>query len=403
MESLELLELIKKGKTSLVQFKEATTNINQLAQEFSAMANAEGGLILIGVSDNGEITGLSCEQIHKLNQWISNAASQDVKPPISPLTEIVTVDSRQVLVVTVPLGLSKPYYTNSGIVYVKMGADKRIAPPEEVLRLFQSARRIYADEGLVPGSTLHDVDEQSLKRLLINKFRIKFGNSLEQELMTLPVERLLSEIDKNVDLKKLLQNMKLSEGDTLTLAGLLLIGSTPQRYRPLFSIKCVSFVGNEITGEQFRDKEDLLEGNLLALYSKAMYFVIRNLKHIQVEEGFNSLGQLEIPRGVLEEILVHALVHRDYYINSSIQLFVFDNRVEITSPGRLPNTLDENNVRFYTSIARNPIIYSNSAFAGLPFTGIGSGIPRAINLYPNIEIKNDRTNEKFTVVIPRPK
>src|SRR5690606_40653425 len=114
------------------------------------------------------------------------------------------------------------------------------------------------------------------------------------------------------------------------------------------------------------------------------------------------LGRLEIPGEVLEELIVNALVHRDYFINSSIQIFIFDNRIEIISPGKLPNTLNENNVKFYTSIARNPIIYSNCAFVGLPFTGIGSGIPRAINLSPDIRLINDQANEKFAVVIPRP-
>ena len=145
----------------------------------------------------------------------------------------------------------------------------------------------------------------------------------------------------------------------------------------------------------------MFEGNLTELYRQAIEFAVRNLKYIQVEDGFNTLGRLEIPREVLEELIVNALVHRDYYISSSIQIFVFDNRIEIISPGKLPNTLSENNVKFYTSIARNPIIYSNCAFVGLPFTGIGSGIPRAINLYPNIELINDQANEKFTVIIPR--
>lgn len=402
MEALELLELVQKGESSVVQFKEIINNINQLSQEFSALANTQGGIILIGVSDKGEIKGLSAEQIHKLNQWISNAASQNIKPPISPLTEIVTVGDQNVLVVKIPSGYSKPYYTNEGVAYVKMGADKRIAPPEEILRLFQSAGKIYADEGEISGSTINDMDEKSLKSLIINKFRNKFGNANTDDLLKRPVDQLLSVIDENININQLLQNMKLSEGDTLTLAGLLLIGSNPQKYKPLFSIKCISFVGNEIGGGQFRDKEDLFEGNLSVLYTKAMDFVVRNLKHIQVEDGFNSLGQLEIPREVLEEMIVNALVHRNYYISSSIQIFILDDRIEIISPGKLPNTLNENNVRFYTSIARNPIIYSNCAFAGLPFTGIGSGIPRAINLYPNISLRNDQANEKFAVLIPRP-
>ena len=173
MEALELIELIQKGESSFVQFKETINNINQLSQEFSALANTQGGLILIGVSDNGEIKGLSGEQIHKLNQWISNAASQNVKPPLSPLTEIVTIGEQNILVVKIPLGYSKPYYTNEGVAYVKMGADKRIAPPEEILRLFQSAGKIFADEGEISGTTVNDIDEKSLKTLILNKFRNK--------------------------------------------------------------------------------------------------------------------------------------------------------------------------------------------------------------------------------------
>lgn len=402
MEALELLELIQKGESSLVQFKETINHINQLSQEFSALANSEGGIVLIGISDSGEIKGLSADQIHKLNQWISNAASQNLKPPISPLTEIITVGDKNVLVVKISSGFAKPYYTNDGVAWVKMGADKRIAPPEEILRLFQSAGKIYADEGVVQGSTVNDIDERSLKTLMINKFRTKFGNSAFDDLSQRSIDELLAILDPNMNLNQLLQNMKLSEGESLTLAGLLLIGGNPQKYKPLFSIKCIAFVGNDISGAQFRDKDDLYEGNLLILYNKAIEFIIRNLKNIQVENGFNSLGQLEIPKQVLEEILVNALVHRDYYISSSIQVFVFDNRIEIISPGKLPNTLTENNVRFYTSIARNPIIYSNCAFAGLPFTGIGSGIPRAINLYPEIILSNNKENDKFTVIIKRP-
>lgn len=401
MEALELLELVGKGESSLVQFKETINNINQLTQEFSALANTEGGVVLIGVSDSGEIRGISAEDIHKLNQWISNVASQHIKPPISPLTEIVTVGDQNILVVKIPSGYSKPYYTNEGVAYVKMGADKRIAPPEEILRLFQRSGKIYADESPVAGSTVNDVDEAGLKTLVINKFRNKFGGTATDDLLRRAVDQLLSGIDENINLTQLLQNMKLGEGEMLTLAGLLLIGANPQKFRPLFSIKCISFVGNEISGEQFTDKEDLFEGNLTSLFTQAMDFVVRNLRHIQVEDGFNTLGRLEIPREVLEELIVNALVHRDYYISSSIQIFIFDNRIEIISPGKLPNTLNENNVRFYTSIARNPIIYSNCAFAGLPFTGIGSGIPRAINLYAGIQLLNDHANERFTVIIPR--
>lgn len=196
--------------------------------------------------------------------------------------------------------------------------------------------------------------------------------------------------------------MKFCDGKVLTLAGLLLIGSNPQSFKPLFSVRCISFVGNELNSGNFKDKVDLLEGNIMALYNNSMDFIIRNLRHIQIGPGFNQLGQLEIPREVLDEILVNSLVHRDYYISSSVQVFIFNNRIEISSPGKLPNTLNENNIQFYTSITRNPIIYSNCAFAGLPFAGIGSGIPRAMSIYPRIQIINDKIGDRFTVIIPRP-
>lgn len=401
MEALELLELVQKGESSLVQFKEDINHISQLAQEFSALANTQGGIVLIGISDKSEIKGLSPAQIHKLNQWISNAASQNIKPPISPLTEVVTVGDKNILVVKVPFGYSRPYYTNEGVAYVKIGSDKRIAPPEEILRIFQSAGKIYADESTVIGTTIHDIDEEALKALVIRKFRNKFNGDIK-EVLKRPLDQLIASIDSGINIKQLLENMKLSDENMLTLAGLLLIGANPQKFKPLFSIKCISFIGNLISGDKFRDKEDLFEGNLSTLYLKAMDFVIRNLKLIHIQNGFNSLGQLEIPREVLEEIIVNTLVHRDYYISSSIQIFIFDNRIEIISPGKLPNTLNEENVKYYTSIARNPIIYSNCAFAGLPFTGIGSGIPRAMALHPNMKLINDQSTEKFTVVIERP-
>lgn len=400
MEALELLEVVQKGESSHVQFKETINHINQLSQEFSALANTEGGIILIGVTDKGDIQGLSAEEIHKINQLISNAASQNIKPSISPLTEIITVGDKNVLVVKIPLGYAKPYYTNEGVAYVKMGSDKRIAPPEEILRLFQRAGKIYADEGAVNGSRLNDVDDQALKVLIINKFRNKFSEE-QVPLSKMSVLQLLTVIDEKISITQLLQNMMMIEDDMLTLAGLLLIGTNPQKFKPLFSVKCISFIGNDLTGIQFRDKEDLFEGNIMVLYSKSMDFVLRNLKIVQVDEGFNGLGQLEVPRQVLEEIIVNALVHRDYYISASIQIFIFDNRIEIISPGKLPNSLNENNIKFYTSIARNPIIYSNCAFVGLPFTGIGSGIPRAIGLYPEITLLNDQANERFIVTIKR--
>ncbi len=132
----------------------------------------------------------------------------------------------------------------------------------------------------------------------------------------------------------------------------------------------------QFKGKEYRDSESPFEGNLSELYEKTMNFILRNLRKVQVEDSFNSLGELEIPKEVLEELLVNALIHRDYFIKSGIKVFIFDNRIEIISPGKLPNTLTVEKIKLGTSIARNPILYSNARYV-LPFRGIGSGIPRA--------------------------
>jgi predicted HTH transcriptional regulator len=132
----------------------------------------------------------------------------------------------------------------------------------------------------------------------------------------------------------------------LTLSGLLLLGKSIQRYRPVFTVKCISFVGNSVASSEFRDKmpDREMEGNLLHQYNAAISFINRNLKSIQVEQNFNSIARLEIPLNVFVEILTNSLIHRDYYQNATVRLFIFDNRVEIHSPGILPDSVTEESI-----------------------------------------------------------
>lgn len=104
---------------------------------------------------------------------------------------------------------------------------------------------------------------------------------------------------------------------------------------------------------------------------------------------------------VFEELLVNALIHRDYFINDSIRLFIFDNRIEIKSPGKLPDSITENQIIRGIRRTRN-VILTSFAFDVLPFRGIGSGIVRSLQAYPDIDFKNDPEGEQFTVTIKRP-
>lgn len=403
MEALEVIQAIERGfETSTIQFKATISNINQLSQEMVAFSNTLGGLLIIGVADNGEVQGLTPEEIRKINQWVGSASTEMIKPPISPLTDVIKVQGKDVLVVEVLKGTNKPYYTNEGISYVKKGSDKRIAPPEEILRMFQASSKIYADEGIVNNTSVNDVEEQVFKEFIYNKFfKRMVGDEISiEDFKKLGMNEALDKIGSHAPFGTVLKNMAFSDGNSLTLAGLLLFGKNPQQYRPMFTMQCVSYVGNDIAGTNFRDSEPPYEGNLKSLFEKAMSFVKRNLKSVQVADSFNSLGELEIPVETLEELLVNSLVHRDYYVNSTVKVLMFDNRIEIVSPGKIPNSLTIENIINGQSIPRNPILHSNAQFL-LPYRGLGSGIPRALDKYKNIEFQNNEQAEQFKAIIHR--
>lgn len=128
---------------------------------------------------------------------------------------------------------------------------------------------------------------------------------------------------------------------------------------------------------------------------------IRSLRKIQARQGVNAPGVPEIPPSVFEELLVNALMHRDYLISAPIRLFVFDNRIEIISPGHLPNNLTVPKIRAGNSNIRNPILVSYVAKGMLPYRGLGSGIKRALGDWPDIDFTDDREGNLFVATVHR--
>jgi predicted HTH transcriptional regulator len=140
---------------------------------------------------------------------------------------------------------------------------------------------------------------------------------------------------------------------------------------------------------------------LTKVFDGALAFVMRNLRKVQAGRGVNAPGTPEIPETVFEELLVNALVHRDYLVSASIRLFIFDNRIEIISPGHLPNNLTVEKIRAGSSNIRNPILVSYVAKGLLPYHGLGSGIKRALNDWSQIDFVDDHEGCLFTVTVHR--
>jgi ATP-dependent DNA helicase RecG len=120
----------------------------------------------------------------------------------------------------------------------------------------------------------------------------------------------------------------------------------------------------------------------------------------QGDKGFNSEGDLEVPVSALEEIVVNMLLHRDYFISAPWRVMLFDDRIELISPGALPNNLTIENIRNGVSVIRNPLIAS-FATKELPYRGLGTGIRRAVAAVPDLKLESDHDRNLFTVTIPR--
>ena len=381
METVELLEIVGRGEDSRHQFKADATNAVSLASEMVAFANSGGGMIFVGVDDDGTIQALNGPDVHRINQLIGNAASSNMRPAINPVTENVPVATGVVVVVTIPDGVAKPYMDNTGAIWVKSGSDKRrVTAREEMQRMFQAAQLVHADEVPVPGSSIADID--------LDYFRRFYSVGYEQELD-----------EQELSLGQLLANMRLVSSGVLTVTGVLLFAREPQNFLPVFLVKAVCYPGNDIHVTTYLDSVDIL-GKLQTEFDDALGFIARNLHRDQGGQGVNTTGELEIPRIVLEELLANALIHRDYFVSAPIRVFVFDDRVEIISPGHLPNNLTVANIQAGNSNIRNPILAS-FATKLLPYRGLGTGILRALREYPSIEFVNDTEGNLFRAVIRR--
>lgn len=185
-----------------------------------------------------------------------------------------------------------------------------------------------------------------------------------------------------------------------TLAGYLFFGKHPEYNCPTCMVKAVAFYGNELSGTRYRDTKEIL-GNMPEVYEKCMSFLKANLHNIQQEgASFNTLGKLEIAEGVLEEVVQNALVHRDLLRSAPIRIFIFDNRVEIISPGALAGGLTIEDICNGKTFQRNPFmaVFATNA---LRYRGIGSGVVRILQENKDVRFENDDSGKEFKVIIRR--
>ena len=359
MNKSALVELIRNGENSGVEFKRDDLRPERLASEIAALLNLEGGRILLGVEDNGSVAGLTREP-RKVEEWVMETARTHVLPATIPYWETVDWgEGKTVGVVSLPGDApDKPYKARRGgnwVTQVRVGTTTRAATREEEERLYLRGGWFRYGLKPVPGTALDALDQRHL--------RDYFGRVLGASVPPA----------KDVDhWQRLLQNLELATPSedrmAATVDGMLLFGKDPKRFLPQSGLRAICYPDSEpdyatradedLKGPMvpLRDPED---GELvkLGLVDKAWDFVRRNTTPSAHLEGAMRIDRWEYPEEAVREAVVNALVHRDYSIaGTDIMLSIFSDRLEVVSPGRLPNTVTPAGIRLGMRYARNQML-----------------------------------------------
>ena len=402
----EILKLRDTAEQTRVQFKERVTRENKydVCCEMVAQSNSRGGMIVVGIDDKtGHINPLSFMEVQETTNLLGSLASESVVPQILLDIENVQIGDGVIVVATIREGKNKPYRDNKGVIWVKQGADKRkVFDNAELVSMLMENGQVHPDSLPINGTGFGNLDENTVRDYLIKRFRNDFERrelSIANLQHSTPEEisALINQTPEGV----LKNNGLILPDGRLTLAALMLMGKFPQRWLPTFTVRCVSFVGNSIGGTEFRDKSGSdADGNAVHLYRYIMSFLTRNLRHKQVEKDFNSLGELEVSAASLSELVVNSILHRSYVIEAPLRVFIFENRIEIHSPGLLPEGVGIESIKNGVSVPRNRLLFNHGVNL-LPYTGAGSGITRALQFTPDIQFDNNETLKEFVITINR--
>ena len=353
MNPAELAGLIRNGEDSGLEFKRDDVQNHELAKELVSFLNLDGGTVLLGVEDDGKISGTTREN---LDEWVAELCRTKIEPPIIPSLSWArnAEPGRHVMAVRVTLGSDKPYHRihkGRRTYFVRVGSTCREASRDELERMFQASGRLHYGLKPVSGAGFDALDRRRL--------RDYFGRVLSG---------VVSAEEDVGEWQKLLYNLDLmtvSAGHTVaTIDGMLIFGSNPKRFVPQSGIRAICYFGT-VPDYATRADEDLkgplvplcaADGSIVetGLVEQAWNFVRRNIELSAHLEGARRVDRWDYPEVVIREAVVNALVHRDYSIaGSDIMLTIYADRMEIQSPGKLPNTVTLDGMKSGMRYARN--------------------------------------------------
>lgn len=339
----ELLEIIANGESSGVDFKRDDIRPEQLAKAVVAMANLKGGMILLGVEDDGAISGLTR---NKTEEWVMNCFATKIHPLMLPFYEEVQMDDKRVAIISFEQGTSKPYVLrDSGRedVYIRVGTTSRLASREQQARLYESGGMLHTEVLPVAGTSLSSLSKERLHDYLtyvLNDPDVPTDDA--------------SWIERLIGLGYMTKGV--ADNSVCTIAGVLVFGTAPRRYLRQAGIRLMVFNGENKEYQALLD--EVLDGPMVALWRiegqqrtlvENDYGLVERLvekitpfvsnEAAEIDKNFRRERYWHYPREAIREAVVNALVHRDWTRSVDIEIAVYSDRLEIISPGAMQNSM----------------------------------------------------------------
>ncbi|MBM4395851.1 MAG: putative DNA binding domain-containing protein [Deltaproteobacteria bacterium] len=344
----EIQVRLRSGEDAFAEFKEvrlgqrsvASPNTEDFAAELVAFANSDGGVVFLGVDDDGVVKGIPDAAAVVVETWIQNIAANNCDPPIRPLVRKAKVpvgEGGEALVLLAEVRRSLYVHRTSGGRYLgRFGSTRRDLTSSELARLFQQRGRAYVfDEQVVPAASGADLDERRILGWLGGPADIPIADAMRNLRITAPDE---------------------NGADRPTVAGLLAFGREPDapHLLPSARIQAAVYHGPNLDSNDLVHADDL-RGDVATQIEGAVEFVDRFMMR-PARKGTGRQDFPQYPLGAVHEAVVNAVAHRDYAISGSrIRLFLFADRLELYSPGSLPNTLTLESMA-YRVFTRNQLL-----------------------------------------------
>lgn len=404
----ELLEIIANGENSGVEFKRDDIRPEQLAKEVVALANFQGGRVILGVEDDGSISGI---QKDNLEEWVMNIFRDKIHPMILPFYEQIKIDAHNtVAVITFPQGISKPYvvrHAGDETIYIRVGSTSPRATREQQMRLFELGGMLHTEVMPVPRTDMSCLDEARLQNYLRDIIK-------DPEVPSSPSEweaRLLS------------LGFLAKAGDTIycSIAGLLLFGKNPRRYLKQSGLRLLAFAGEEKQYQALLDRildgpmvgrweltdsgKSLIDSGIIERFIEQISPFV-SLEAAVIDEGFRRESQWFYPIDAIREVLVNALAHRDWTRFVDIEVSLYADRLEVISPGALQNSMTIEKMIAGQRSPRNILImevlrdYGYVDYRGM---GIRTKVVPLMKRMNHVEPIFEATEDYLKTVLPRAK